>query len=163
MSNTLNATRLCAAAALLAAFCLLLPRPALADDFPDGAGKDVLMKVCTACHGLDSIPHLHYSKNDWQALVSQMQDNGAYATAEEFDLIVAYLTKNFGPAPAARTNVNTATASEIEKGLGLATNEAAAIVEYRTKNGNFKTLDDLKKVDGVDAKKLDAAKDRVAF
>jgi competence protein ComEA len=59
--------------------------------------------------------------------------------------------------------VNTAAAGEIEKGLGLATNEAAAIVEYRAKNGNFKTLDDLKKVDGVDAKKLDAAKDRMAF
>ena len=34
---------------------------------------------------------------------------------------------------------------------------------YREKHGKFKTLDDLKKVPGVDAKKLDAKKDRIAF
>jgi competence protein ComEA len=164
MPNTLTTTRLCSAAAILLASCLLFPGPARADDFPEGDGKDTLMKVCTACHGLESIPHLRYSKQEWQSLVYQMQDNGADATGDELDSIIAYLTKNFGKDPAAdRVNVNTATASEIEQGLGLATKEAAAIVQYRTKNGNFKTIDDLKKVDGVDAKKLDAAKDRVAF
>ena len=97
-------------------------------------------------------------------MVYQMQDNGADASGEELDAIIGYLTKNFGKDPATeKVNVNKATASEIEQGLGLATKEAAAIVQYRTRNGNFKTIDDMKKVDGVDAKKLDAAKDRVAF
>ncbi len=76
---------------------------------------------------------------------------------EELDAIINYLTVNFGKP--AKVNVNTAAAGEIEQGLGLTATEAAAVVQYRTKNGNFKTLDDLKKVDGVDAKKLDAAKD----
>jgi competence protein ComEA len=154
----------CGAAAIFLASCLLLPGLARADDFPEGPGKDVLMSVCTQCHDLESIPHLKYSRQEWQGLVTEMVNMGADAKPAEIEAIVNYLTTNFGPAPAAaKVNVNTATASEIEKGLGLAAKEAAAIVEYRGKNGNFKTLDDLKKVDGVDAKKLDAAKDRVAF
>jgi competence protein ComEA len=164
MPNPIATTRLCGGAAIFLASFLLLPGPARADDFPEGQGKDALMKVCTSCHGLESIPHLKYSKKEWQALVYQMQDNGANATGEELDTIVNYLATNFGNGAADdKINVNTATAGDIEQGLGLSTKEAAAIVQYRTKNGNFKTLDDLKKVDGVDAKKLDAAKDRVAF
>jgi competence protein ComEA len=151
-------------AAILLASCLLLPGMALADDFPEGPGKDILMQVCTQCHDLESIPHLKYSRQEWQGLVTEMVNMGADAKPAEIEAIVSYLTTNFGSAPAAaKVNVNTATAAEIERGLGLAAKEAAAVVQYRAKNGNFRTLDDLKKVDGVDAKKLDAAKDRIAF
>jgi competence protein ComEA len=59
--------------------------------------------------------------------------------------------------------VNKATASQLASGLGLTTAEAEAVIEYRKKNGDFKTIDDLKKVPEVDAKKLDAKKDRLAF
>jgi len=154
----------CGGAAIFLVSYLLLPGLARADDFPEGPGKDILMSVCTQCHDLESIPHLKYSRQEWQGLVTEMVNMGADAKPAEIEAIVNYLTTNFGPAPAAaKVNVNTATASEIEKGLGLAAKEAAAIVQYRAKKGNFRTLDDLKKVDGVDAKKLDAAKDRVAF
>lgn len=165
-STNFGITRLCGAAAILLASSLLFPGLARAQDFPDGPGKDDLVSICSQCHGIEAIPDLKYTRQGWQALVEQMQGNGANGTAQQFEAIVDYLTKNFGPdkAPAAdKVNVNTATSGEIEQRLGLATKEAAAIVAYRTKNGNFKTLDDLKKVDGVDAKKLDAAKDRVAF
>jgi competence protein ComEA len=40
---------------------------------------------------------------------------------------------------------------------------SSKVIEYRKKNGDFKSLDDLKKVPDVDAKKLDAKKDRLAF
>jgi len=36
-------------------------------------------------------------------------------------------------------------------------------VEYRGKNGDFKSIDDLKKVPDLDAKKVDLKKDRLAF
>jgi len=156
--------RLSVAAAILLASNLLPSQPVrAADDFPEGPGKDVLMRVCTACHGLESIPHLKYSKQEWQSLVYQMQDNGADASGEELDAIIAYLTKNFGKEGVEKINVNTATATEMQDGLGFDGKEAAAIVAYRSKNGNFKSIDDLKKVQGVDAKKIDAASDKVAF
>jgi competence protein ComEA len=45
-----------------------------------------------------------------------------------------------------QVNVNTATAKELAKVKGLNMMKAKAIVAYRTKNGNFTSLDDLKKV-----------------
>jgi len=47
--------------------------------------------------------------------------------------------------------------------LALTSEEAAALVSYREKNGDYKTIDDLKKVAGVDSKKLDAKKDLLQF
>ena len=36
-------------------------------------------------------------------------------------------------------------------------------MDYRKNNGNFKSLDDLKKVPGLDPKMLDAKKDHITF
>jgi competence protein ComEA len=36
-------------------------------------------------------------------------------------------------------------------------------VKYRTEHGSFKTLEDLKKIPGVDAAKLNARKERIVF
>ena len=37
------------------------------------------------------------------------------------------------------------------------------IIQYRNKNGDFHSIDDLKKVPGVDAAKIEAKKDRLVF
>jgi len=60
-------------------------------------------------------------------------------------------------------NVNTAPAIEMESRLSLKRSQAAAIIAYRTKNGKFKSIDDLKKVPGVDAAKIEAKKVRIVF
>jgi competence protein ComEA len=98
----------------------------------------------------------------WEATINKMAGFGANATDDEFTEILDYLTKNF-PSPTAPVNVNKATAAQLVSGLGLSTAEGDAIVKYREKNGDFKTIDDLKKVPDVDAKKIDAKKDRLAF
>jgi competence ComEA-like helix-hairpin-helix protein len=41
--------------------------------------------------------------------------------------------------------------------------EAEAIAKYRKENGAFKIVDDLKKVPGLDFKKIEAKKDRLAL
>jgi competence protein ComEA len=84
---------------------------------------------------------------------------GAVGTDDEFTAILDYLVKNF-PSP---VNVNKATAEQLESGLGLSTAEAEAVIQYREKNGDFKSIDDLKKVPDLDAGKLDAKKARLAF
>lgn len=48
-----------------------------------------------------------------------------------------------------QVNLNTATADELSKVSGLNKAKAAKIVKYRDKNGNFNSLDDLKKVKGL--------------
>jgi competence ComEA-like helix-hairpin-helix protein len=59
--------------------------------------------------------------------------------------------------------VNQAPAKELANNLVITTDEAAAIVKYRTDNGNFKDYSDLSKVQGLDIKKLDPIKSRIKF
>lgn len=46
-------------------------------------------------------------------------------------------------------NINTATQAELETLEGVGPVKAKAIVDYRKKNGDFKNIDDLQKVDGI--------------
>ncbi|MFS6938975.1 ComEA family DNA-binding protein [Neisseria animaloris] len=49
----------------------------------------------------------------------------------------------------AAVNINTATAEELKALPGIGPSKAAAIVEYRTQNGKFKSVDELKNVKGI--------------
>ena len=59
-------------------------------------------------------------------------------------------------ALAAQVNVNTATAQAIAKNLkGVGIKKAQAIVVYRKKHGNFKTIESLSKVKGIGFKTVE--------
>jgi len=64
-------------------------------------------------------------------------------------------------APAEPVNVNTADYRDIKAGLRVSTARAKAIVAYRTKNGPFKSVDDLSKVRGITKNWLDKNRDKV--
>ena len=54
-------------------------------------------------------------------------------------------------------DINTASAQEIASALtGVGASKAAAIVDYRTENGPFQTVEELTKVSGIGAKTLEA-------
>jgi competence protein ComEA len=129
-----------------------------AQELPAGPGKDTVEKVCTACHGVEAIVALQGGKDIWQGIVDDMKGRGADGSADDFKTIVNYLSKYFGN----NVNVNTASAQELAD-LDLTTDEAAAIVKYRTDNGNFKEFADLKKVPGLDASKLEPIQKRIKF
>jgi cytochrome c5 len=88
-------------ATILVAF--LLAAPVQAQDLPDGAGKDLVVKVCTVCHDAARIVSKKWTKAEWNDLVDNMARRGAMATDDEFDAIVTYLAKNFGP-PSVKSN-----------------------------------------------------------
>ena len=75
-----------------------------AQDLPDGAGKELVMSVCSVCHELGRITSKKRTKEEWSDTVDKMAKNGAKATDEEFDMIVAYLAKYFGKDEAAKNN-----------------------------------------------------------
>lgn len=56
-------------------------------------------------------------------------------------------------------NINTGDKSEIEKLPGIGPSKADAILQYRETNGEFKTVDDLKKVKGFGDKTVESLKD----
>ncbi|HJV07593.1 MAG TPA: helix-hairpin-helix domain-containing protein [Chromobacteriaceae bacterium] len=55
----------------------------------------------------------------------------------------------------AAVNLNTATQEQLDALKGVGPVKAKAIIDYRTKNGPFKTVDDLKKVPGFGDKTLE--------
>jgi len=54
----------------------------------------------------------------------------------------------------AAVNINTATQDELVTVKGIGPAKAKAIIDYRTKNGSFKSVDDLKGVKGFGEKSL---------
>jgi len=77
----------------------------------------------------------HHSRTIVQALIASLLPMAAWA----------------GPV-----NVNTADAGTLARELdGIGPAKAQAIVEYRQKNGPFRTADDLLKVQGIGQKVLD--------
>ena len=59
--------------------------------------------------------------------------------------------------------MNTGTASRIAPVLDISEAVAEAVVKRRTEIGKFQALDELKKIPGIDAAKLEARKDRIVF
>ncbi len=65
-----------------------------------------------------------------------------------------------GPALAG-VDINTADASELETLPGIGPSKAAAIVQYRTEHGPFKSVDDLDAVPGIGPSTLASLRDQV--
>jgi competence protein ComEA len=72
-------------------------------------------------------------------------------------LLVAFLPMGFAAsAVAGPVDINRADAATIAKELtGVGASRAKAIVEYRDKNGGFKSADELSKVKGIGAKMIE--------
>jgi len=54
----------------------------------------------------------------------------------------------------AAVNINTASVDELDAVKGIGPSKAKAIVDYRSKNGQFKSVDDLKGVKGFGEKSV---------
>ncbi|MBI5409551.1 MAG: helix-hairpin-helix domain-containing protein [Nitrospirae bacterium] len=61
----------------------------------------------------------------------------------------------------APVNVNQATAKELASLPGIGKKKAEEIVSYREKNGKFKSLEDLKKVEGIGKDTFEKIKDHI--
>lgn len=57
-----------------------------------------------------------------------------------------------------QVNLNTATQTQIEAVAGVGPTKAKAIVDYRTKNGSFKSVDELDNVTGFGKKTVEKVK-----
>jgi competence ComEA-like helix-hairpin-helix protein len=141
------------------AFAPTLPSQTL----PDGPGKAVVEKMCKGCHGLENIIRSRRTKDKWSDIVDDMIARGAKGTDSEADEAVEYLAAHFGPNAVQKVNVNKAGAPDLTTSLGISTGDADTIVHYRADHGTFKSIQDLLKVPGIDAKKIESNRDRIEF
>lgn len=60
-------------------------------------------------------------------------------------------------------NINTAPLEELKKITGVGDVKAQSIIDYRDKNGGFKSVEELKNIDGIGSKVFEKIKDQVGI
>lgn len=153
-----SVSRSSAAIGALAALLAMSGAVSSQDRFPDGPGKADVIKVCSGCHDAEIILANLKTPAEWNETLQNMATQGAEATPEQWKLIEQYIDVHF-----AMVMVNKAPADEIQLALDVTAEVATALVKYRQDRGPFKTIDDVKKVPGIDAAKVDAAASRLVF
>jgi competence protein ComEA len=132
-------------------------------DLPAGAGKDETLKYCATCHSGEQAVSLRQGPQEWAGTIEKMVGMGAKVPDASYDAILGYLTAHFGADAPLPIKVNKASAVDLESLLLLKRSEAAAMIQYRTEHGDFKSIADLRKVQGLDFKKIEAKKDLLVF
>ena len=79
---------------------------------PDGAARDLVIRVCGQCHEPNRAAALRLTRDGWEGVMEKMKGLGAQANDQEAAQITDYLSENFkGEAPKP-INMNTATSVE---------------------------------------------------
>ncbi|HTP06650.1 MAG TPA: helix-hairpin-helix domain-containing protein [Anaerolineae bacterium] len=96
--------------------------------------------------------------------------NLATHLADQMEVYVPHKGETAPPAPSngsapnatgEKININTASAEELDKLPGIGPSLAKAIVDYRTKNGPFKTIDGIKEVPRIGDSLFEKIKDQI--
>lgn len=140
----------------------LLPAAGLAQ-LPEGPGKAETELHCQSCHGIEKAISMRQDAAGWGATLLRMVDFGAEISADDTVAIVHYLAEAYPAIEQSSLNINKARAIQMESRLSLKRSEASAIIRYRREHGDFKSLEDLLKVPGIDVAKIKAKKDILSF
>lgn len=84
---------------------------------------------------------------------------------ERFELVTQVSTgdKSITEQDSKLININTSSASELQSLNGIGEKKAEKIIQFREENGSFKTIEDLKKVDGIGEKTFDSLKSQITI
>ena len=141
-------------------FCAAL----FAITLPDAPGKATTEKLCSACHGVNTFVNRRETKEAWTELVEDMLRRGLEGDDAEISEITKYLATNLSKdAPAPRVKVNQGNARDLSTGLGIIETKARLIVKHREANGNFKSIDDLLKVPGINMRAIESKRAQIDF
>jgi competence protein ComEA len=159
----MRATLVIGACALLLYAATESSSPMLAQSaLPEAPGRDVTVKLCNNCHGADVIASVRHTTDGWREVIERMVAAGAKGSDQDLETVLQYVSTQFTAESRKVLNLNTATAVELESLGGLLRRESAALIAHREKNGPCKKLEDLQKVAGLDYKKIEQRKARLA-
>lgn len=86
--------------ALSAGIALAAELPKLGTKFhslPDGKGKAAVEAACYRCHSADLLVQQRLTEKQWTAAIDKMIRWGAVVSDADKPVMIAYLTKHFGP------------------------------------------------------------------
>jgi quinoprotein glucose dehydrogenase len=63
---------------------------------PDGAGKEVVVRMCTACHGTTVFTQVRMGRSGWEDEVADMMEKGATGSKQDIQVVVNYMVQHFG-------------------------------------------------------------------
>lgn len=69
----------------------------LEKNFGEDRGKKLVEDICSLCHEWQRVEGHELTKEQWGGVIKGMIFEGAPVTDEEFNLIVEYLARNYGP------------------------------------------------------------------
>jgi competence protein ComEA len=128
---------------------------------PEGPGKDAVVRMCGTCHPVERAASVRLTREGWQDTIGKMMTLGAKGSDEDVKAVLEYLATHYKGEAGKPLNLNTATSIDLESITLFLRKESAAWIAYRAKNGPCKTIDDLKKVPGVDFKKIEERRERL--
>ena len=64
---------------------------------PEGAGKRIMLDVCTMCHNLHKIRETGGTRDEWEDVLVHMINEGAPLSDDDFPILLNYLARNFKP------------------------------------------------------------------
>lgn len=95
-----------------------------------------------------NIPNKNETKED------KLNENNYVST--ENNVIIGEMNKENK-----KVNINTATQTELETITGIGPSTASKIIKYRSENGKFKNINDIKNVSGIGDAKFNSIKDEI--
>ena len=64
---------------------------------PEGAGKKIVLNICTLCHDLNRIREHIATVEEWEETLIAMLNEGAPLSEADFPVVLSYLARNFNP------------------------------------------------------------------
>ena len=66
--------------------------------FPEGPNRDLVLRTCTACHGIELVMgRAGADTAGWAGTLDEMESNGLYVSPDERKKIIEYLATYLGP------------------------------------------------------------------
>jgi hypothetical protein len=64
---------------------------------PDGAGKALVLNICTQCHNLERVRRSQRTPEGWLEILETMLNEGAPLSEKDLPEVLRYLARNFRP------------------------------------------------------------------
>ena len=129
--------------------------PAKPVDDPD---TGLFVTLCHDCHDGANIVARRRTMSEWEEILVKMIEKGLKSDEKDLETVFAYVNRHYG-----KVYINRAPADELIAVLTIPQKEAEAVIAYRKAGGTFTDFESLKKVPGLDVKKLEDKRDAIAY